>query len=196
MNTRECVCACWISHSHNHTLFSRKEDFFLFFSLLHPLTAAAAAHHPSSSSFPSQPEHSGRMATRRRGPSLFHESVATCAARSGKLREKKIRTRPTRILFFSFLFLLLRTVFTRTHSHTRPLRCSEEKKCCAHTHSHAHLFKFFVQLCSVQEKIRLFSRFERDFPLFAKNNFSLFDCHTELSIDATGKRITRQGKEP
>lgn len=114
------VCVFVRFHSHKHT-FSRKEQgffLFLFFPLLHPLTAAAAAGHlDPSSSYASQPEHSGPagggMATRHRGPSLFHKTGGhLCRTITVK---NPHATDPNSLLLFPSL-LLLCTIFT--HSHT------------------------------------------------------------------------------
>lgn len=166
------MCVRVRSLTHTSTLCSRKEGFFLFFSLLHPLTAATTRHrHPGSSSFASQPEHSGRMATRRqRGPSLFHESGHLCRGIRKITNKKSARDRPE--FSSSLSFLLLGTIFTRTHTHT-PSGAAEEKKCCAHTHTRTNFSSNF------EEKIRLFPvSFESWKTLFAETLFfPSFNCH-------------------
>lgn len=177
-----CVFDLSLSHSHNHT--SRKEGFFLFFSLLHPLTAAR--HHPGSSSFPCQPEHSGRMATRR-GPSLFHESGHLCRRIREITNEKKNphATDPNSLLLFRSFF------FARfSHARTHP-GAAEEKKCCAHTHTRTNFSSNF------EEKISTF------FPTFSKvgkpysRKPTLFHPSLQtVTVNCQSKRITRRGKEP
>lgn len=186
------MCACSISlslsHSHNHT--SRKEGFFLFFSLLHPLTAAAARHHPGSSSFPCQPEHSGRMATRR-GPSLIHESGHLCRRIREITNEKKKSARDRPEFSSSLSFLLLRTVFTRTHTHGHS-GAAEEKKCCAHTHTHAQIFR-----PTLKRKFRPFSRLFRKVGKPYSRKPTLFRPSLQtVTVNCQSKRITRRGKEP
>lgn len=151
MIARACVRVRSLSPSHSHNHTSRKEGFFLFFSLLHPLTAAR--HHPGSSSFPCQPEHSGRMATRR-GPSLFHESGHLCRSIREITNEKKNphATDPNSLLLFRSFFFA-RFSHAHTHGHSG---AAEEKKCCAHTHTHAQIFR-----PTLKRKIRLFSRLFR-----------------------------------
>lgn len=186
------MCACSFSHSHKHTP-SRKEGFFLFFSLLHPLTAAAASarrHHPGSSSFASQPEHSGRMATRRRGPSLFHESGHLC--REIFEQKKSARDRPQ--FSSSLSFLLLGTIFTRTHTYTHPPVLLKRKSVARTPHTHAQIFpsnfvpskrKFDVFFPSIFRKLENSIRAENPI-LSSRTQLSLWNCQS------TRQGITRR----
>lgn len=154
----------------------------MFFSLLHPLTAAAARHHPGSSSFPCQPEHSGRMATRR-GPSLFHESGHLCRRIREITNEKKKSARDRPEFSSSLSFLLLRTIFTRTHTH---LGAAEEKKCCAHTHTHAQIFR-----PTLKRKFRPFSRLFRKLENPIRENRLYSTRLFKLSLQTVNRKESR-----
>lgn len=116
-------------HSHKYTLSRKEQGFFLFlfFPLLHPLTAAAG-HLDPSSSFASQPEHSGPagggMATRHRGPSLFHEAGGHLCR---TITVKNPHATDPNSLLLSFLPCFFFARFSLTHTPTATL-CAEEKK--------------------------------------------------------------------
>lgn len=114
------------------------------FPLLHPPTAGAG-HHPRSSSFASQPEHSGRMAT----PDRFPYSIKV----GPPVRvPSKIRTRPTRIILFfpAFFFAQFSHARSTTHTHTPTVL---KRKSVAHTHTCSNFSSNFVP----SKKIPLFS---------------------------------------
>lgn len=135
--------------THTHARTQLEDGFFLFFVflLLHPLTAAAAGHHPGSSSFASQPEHSGRGRPARivhgqRSPGIFCSSLSLSTPWKSKWSHWKIRTRPTRICSSSCLLLWL-SLFFFAHTLTRSVhtdRRGKKKKSVAHTHAHTHTF--------------------------------------------------------
>lgn len=173
-------------HSHKHTRSRKEQGFFLFlFSpLLHPPTAAAG-HLDPSSSFASQPEHSGPAeggkATRHRGPSLFHEAGGHLC----RTITVKIRTRPTRILFFSFLPCFFFARFSLTHTPTTAHGVLKRKSSVAHTHTRAHTCsKIFV------EENSTFSRFSKVGKSFLAENTShfFFSCRGQLSPQTVNRR--------
>lgn len=147
---RVCIRVFVLTHSHRHTLiFSRKEGFFLFFPLLHPL--AAAGHHPSSSSFPCQPEHSGRTAGLSGGGNGKDRpySMPPVPRRTELRKIKSARDRPEFTLLFSFL-----PSSHDFHTHTQHQCCwCARKKCCTHSRT---LVQIFRPTSAPPKKIRLF----------------------------------------
>lgn len=193
--------------THTHARTQLEDGFFLFFVflLLHPLTAAAAAagHHPGSSSFASQPEHSGRGRPARivhgqRSPDIFCSSLSLSTPWKSKWSHWKIRTRPTRICSSSCLLLWL-SFFFFAHTLTRSVHTDRrgKKKKVLHTRTHTHTL-FFVQLCSVREENSTFST-PRGKSQFSESpqsrGGSLRRGDTRESPPEYGRRIEPQNRE-
>lgn len=136
--------------THTHARTQLEDGFFLFFVflLLHPLTAAAAAagHHPGSSSFASQPEHSGRGRPARivhgqRSPDFFAPLSLYSMEKASGPTGKFARDRPEFALLLAFC---CGCPFSSslTHSHAVFTLTEEErkKKCCTHARTHTHFF--------------------------------------------------------
>lgn len=134
--------------THTHARTQLEDGFFLFFVflLLHPLTAAAAGHHPGSSSFASQPEHSGRGRPARivhgqRSPGIFCSSLSLYSMEKQVVPLENSHATDPNLLFFLPSAVVV-PFLLRSHTHTQ---CShwqkrKEKKSVAHTHAHTHTF--------------------------------------------------------
>lgn len=118
--------------THTHARTQLEDGFFLFFVflLLHPLTAAAAGHHPGSSSFASQPEHSGRGRPPRivhgqRSPGIFCSSLSLSTPWKKQVvpLENSHATDPN--LLFFLLSAVVVLFLLRSHTHTQ---CSHPQK--------------------------------------------------------------------
>lgn len=135
---------------------------FLFLLLLHPLTAAAAGHHPSSSSFASQPEHSGRgTADGRPRTKAFPSSTPW---KSGPENPHAID--PIFLARTSSCFSAGCSFLCSHFSH-----CRDRGKSVARTHTHVHTLArthtlFSSNFVPLAKKIQLF------FPTRGKTHFS------------------------